>query len=206
MLMATYQIFHYNFLKVINMSKYMIMLPVVLMLQTPYIDQNSTGDYGDYNCLPTTVEMAASIYGLEFNTAEVREGLNHSGGLDLSEIYRYLEESGFGYRLEFINNKDTIKAYLDNGSLIVAIIDTENLMSFMNSNQKTKGIYYDNARHCILIKAYSDTEFLVDDPFSMNRKYNGEYIGRNVFIPQDYLIDENFDYLVLWNGEKEIQR
>ncbi|MGB5823255.1 MAG: C39 family peptidase [Proteocatella sp.] len=188
------------------MSKYMIMLSIVLMLQTPYVDQNSTGNYRDYNCLPTAIEMAASIYGLEFNTSKIREGLNHNGGLNLSEMYLYLDESGFGYKLEFIDNKNTIRDYLDDGSLIIAIVDTKNLMSFMNSNEKTKGIYYDNARHCILIKAYSDTEFLVDDPFSMNRKYDGEYIGRNVFIPQDYLIDENFDYLILWVEEKKIQR
>lgn len=179
------------------MLKTMTMLSIVLMMNTNYIDQLSTGEYGRYNCLPTAIEMACNIYGAELNTEEIMEENNLTDGSNFLDIVPYIDTTIVEYEQDYyIATKEELMQYLDEG-VVVVTVKTRDLMEFMNSNRQTKGIYYGYANHAILIKAYTETEFLIDDPFSDRRKYKGEYVGRNIFVPHEYLIKTSNDYLII---------
>ena len=179
------------------MLKTMTMLSIVLMMNTNYIDQLSTGEYGRYNCLPVAIEMACNIYGAELETEEIMEENNLTNGSNFLDIIPYIDTKKIDYERDYyIADTEEMMEYLD-GGVVVATIQTKDLMPFMNSNSKTKGIYFGSANHAILIKAYTDTEFLIDDPFSYYRRYKGEYIGRNIFVPHEYLIKNSNDYLII---------
>ena len=176
-----------------------VILAVVLTMNTAYVDQLDTGSQGRYNCLPTSIEIASNILDKEFDTEKVREELGYNGDIFLPDIYPFIEQAGLKYdAYTLISSEEVLKKELDKGRLVVACLNNKKLKTFMDSNDSTRGIYYGEAYHSVLIKAYTDECFLIDDPFSMGRKRNGKYIGQNILVPYEYLVSKDIYYISLW--------
>ena len=176
-----------------------VILAVILTMNTAYVDQMNTGNQGKYNCLPTSVEIASNILDIDFSAEETRDKLGYGGDIFIPDIYPYIEESGMKYdSYTLIKDETVLKRELDKGRLIVVTFNNSNIKMFMDSNKQTQGIYYGEAWHSVLIKAYTDDCFLIDDPFSMGRKRNGKYIGQNILVPYKYFVGKDIYYISLW--------
>ena len=176
-----------------------VILTVILTMNTAYVDQMDTGSQGKYNCLPTSIEIASNILDVDFSAEETRDKLGYSGDIFLPDVYPYIESSGMNYEsYALIRDVDVLKSELNKGRLIVVTFNNSNIRAFMDSKTQTRGIYYGEAWHSVLIKAYTDEYFLIEDPFSMGRKRNGKYIGQNILVPYKYFIGENIYYISLW--------
>ena len=169
------------------MKDFYIGLSIILCLNTEYIDQQDTMYYSQYSCLPTCVEMALDNYGIDFDRNKFMKNNYINGGTSVEDVKKELDSMSVKYKDELIFHTDDIIRELEKGNYVIMMFNTSDITSFMNTSEITKGIYYGKARHSVLIKGFDGLSFIIDDPFSMGRKYNEKPIGNNVLIPKEIL-------------------
>ena len=169
------------------MKNIFVGLSLVLCLNTDYIDQQDTAYYNQYSCLPTCVEMALDNYGVEFNRSDFMKNNYSNGGTSVSSVKKELDLIGVKYKDELIFHTEDIIEELESGNYVIFMFDTSEMFDFMNRSDATRGIYHGRARHSVLIKGFDGLSFVVDDPFSMGRNYEGKPIGKNILIPKEVL-------------------
>lgn len=143
-----------------------------------YVDQWSTGSYGNVNCVPTSIEMAARW--VDPNTKIKTEKLRNTyepggGGFYEEDLYDALKENSFKFAINYTATKENMMEEINSGNLILVAFDT------MKVPQKSKtDLFYQGSSefgHCMVIYGYVELEdgrifFLTMDPNSMGQVNN----------------------------------
>lgn len=148
-----------------------------------YVDQGSTGSYGDINCVPASVEMAAKWVdeSSTLKTQQLRKEYQpYGGGFYESDLYDALSENHFKFSINYKITAESMIEELNEGNLIIAAFDT------MKVPQKIlTDLFYQGSSdfgHCIVVYGYVELEdgrvfFLTMDPNSLGKTRNSQPKG-----------------------------
>lgn len=161
-----------------------------------YIDQDTTGEYADINCVPTGCVMALKWVNKDFNMTveqarnEYLERYNQTIGWDWLQAIQYMKENGAKvreYRAEDYSLGQVIDE-LKNGSILLVDLNM-GAISYAKNKEDRVGRYVEftgDPKHQIIVKGYKVVNekiyFEVYDPGSSgNKRDDGTSIGENIY-------------------------
>lgn len=173
-----------------------------------YIDQYSTGLYGNVNCVPTSVTMALKWVNKDYSgtVEELRNEYVNRYDLQSGWINNYalraLRENGAEcFLTEYNLTEEKLKNYIKEGNIVLTNLNTGAITYNPNSEERV-GHRFDGASdHMLIVKGYKVVDgklyFELYDPSSAGQKYNdGTYIGVNRY----YLGSELIEGINFLNG------
>lgn len=182
-----------------------------------YIEQNTTGEFGNINCVPASVVMALKWINKDFSKStedlkkEYIKRFYLYEGWNSQYALRALRENGAKAYIENKNiSKENLKNHIKNGSIVIASVDMQYISKNSNKEERIGRIYGSGkSYHALIIKGYKVVDgnlyFESYDPDSNKERYSdGSYKGKDRYYLGDELINSilkrNGDFIII-NGD-----